>query len=89
MLEESVQVVRVRVHVIAGPWLTGPPMTSTIMRNDSIALLAQEEHLVLPIVSIEWPAIGENDGLAGRVSPALVEDLGVVFFGYEASGLKS
>lgn len=54
-------------------------MTSSIVRNAAVAVISEEEHLVFPIVAVEWPAVGEDDWFTGWVSPIFVEDLGGVF----------
>src|SRR5260370_33433659 len=47
------------------------------MRDDAIALLAEEEHLCVPGISGEGPAVGEGDGLSG--APVFVVDGCAVF----------
>jgi len=49
------------------------------MRDDSIAPLAEEKHLSIPVIGGEWPAVAENDGLSR--SPILIENLRAVFRG--------
>ncbi|MNW11645.1 hypothetical protein D3C71_2091500 [compost metagenome] len=46
------------------------------MGNAAVALVGQEEHLRLPAVATQWPAMAEDDRLAG--APVLVVDLGTV-----------
>src|SRR5450759_3038884 len=67
------QVVSVGIHVVASPRLAGPAMSATIMSNASIAVGGQEDHLRLPGVRVERPAMTEDDGLAR--APVLVVDL--------------
>ena len=83
MLEENEEVVRVRVHLVAVPGLAGASVAPSVMRDAAVAVVAQEEHLVLPVIAVEGPAVGEDDGLAGGVAPVFIEDLGFVFGGYE------
>ena len=59
---------RVRVHVMAVGGLGRTPMAAAVVRDHAIALLQEEEHLRVPIVAAERPAMMENDGLAGRPS---------------------
>jgi hypothetical protein len=47
------------------------------MRDDTIALLAEEEHLRIPGIGGEGPAVRESDGLSG--APVLVVDRYAVF----------
>lgn len=58
-------------------------MATTIMSNTAISMVAQEEHLVLPVIAVEWPSVRENDDLALWITPVLVVDLGVIFGGDE------
>ena len=54
-------------------------MAAAIVRDDAIALVEKEHHLVVPVVGAERPAMMEDDGLA--LAPVLVEDLGAVLGG--------
>jgi hypothetical protein len=58
-------------------------MATTIMSNAAISMTTQEEHLVLPVIAVEWPSVRENDNLASWITPVLVVDLGVIFGGDE------
>jgi hypothetical protein len=51
-------------------------MAAAVMRDDAIALLAEEKHLAVPGISHEGPAVREQNRLPG--SPVLVKDLGAV-----------
>jgi hypothetical protein len=64
------------VHVVSFAGLTGPAVTSTVMGDDPVAVLQEEKHLVVPVVTGQRPALAENDQLAG--APILVEDLHAV-----------
>src|SRR5208282_2322005 len=75
--EELRHIVRVGVHVVSIPRLVGAPMTAPVVRNDAIAALTEEEHLAVPVVSAQWPAMRKYNGLSG--SPILVENLCSVF----------
>src|SRR6202023_1040885 len=67
---EGCEIVGVGVHVITIPRLGGTAVPSPVMRDDSIALLAEEQHLSVPVVGGERPTVTEHDGLA--LSPVLV-----------------
>lgn len=54
-------------------------MTATIVCDAMIAVVSKEEHLRFPVIAVQRPAMGEDDGLSGRVSPVLVVDLRLVF----------
>jgi len=71
-LEERRQVVGVGVHVVALPGLAGAAMAAPIMGDGAIAVGGHVEHLVVPGVGIERPAVAEDDGLA--CAPVLEED---------------
>src|SRR5688572_32245033 len=53
-------------------------MAATIMRDDTVASISEEEHLLLPVVAIERPAMGEGDDRTGLVAPILVVQLNAV-----------
>src|SRR5271167_3317180 len=76
---EGCEIVGVGVHLVAIPRLSGTAVPSPVMGNDSKATLAEKEHLSVPVVCGEWPAMAEDDGLAA--APVFVENLRSVFGG--------
>ena len=54
-------------------------MTAAIMGDHTKALAEEEEHLRVPVVRRERPAMAEDDGLS--CAPVLIEDLGAVLGG--------
>ena len=64
------------VHLVAVRGLGRAAMAAAVMSDDAIALIKEEQHLVVPIVGAQRPAVMEDDGLAR--APVLVEDLGAV-----------
>jgi hypothetical protein len=52
-------------------------MAAAIVGDDAIATLKEEQHLVVPIVCAERPAMVEHDRLP--LAPILVEDFGTIF----------
>ena len=58
-------------------------MAASVVGDHAVALGGEEEHLGIPVVAVEGPAVGEDYGLAGWVAPVFVEDLGAVGGGYE------
>src|SRR5213593_4376131 len=62
------------VHVVTIADLARPAMAASVMRNDAVALLQEVEHLGVPVVSAERPAMMEDDGLRVPGSPVLVVD---------------
>ena len=85
--EESREIVRVRVHLIAVPGLAGPPVATPVVRNDAIAALPEEEHLPVPVVRRQRPSMRKNDRLP--FAPILVENLRPVLRCYRRHLLSS
>src|SRR6266478_6077463 len=79
LFSEGCEIVGVGVHVVAIPRLGGTTVPSPVMRDDSIALLTEEQHLSVPVVRSERPAVTEHYGLA--LAPILVVNLRAVFCG--------
>src|SRR5271169_549449 len=77
LFSEGCEIVGVCVHVVAIPGLGGTAVPSPVMCDDSIATLAEEQHLSVPVVRGERPAVAEYYGLS--CAPVLVVNLGVVF----------
>src|SRR5439155_5883483 len=70
------QVVGVVVHVVTVAGLRGASVSAPVMGDNAIVVLEEEQHLGVPIVARERPAVAENDWLAR--TPVLVEDLGAI-----------
>ncbi|HET6334803.1 MAG TPA: hypothetical protein VFG30_16380 [Polyangiales bacterium] len=51
-------------------------MTAPIVRDDAVSMRRQKEHLFIPSIAVEWPAVTEDDRLT--VAPVLVKDAGIV-----------
>jgi hypothetical protein len=51
-------------------------MATTIMGDDPVALCQEEQHLAVPVIGAQRPAMMEHDWLA--LAPILVEDFGAV-----------
>ncbi len=66
------QVVGVSAHVIAIPGLRGTAVAATVVRNDPVSLLTEKQHLRIPVVCTERPAVAEHDRLP--MTPVFVED---------------
>ena len=52
-------------------------MSAPVMRDHPVAKTEEEQHLVVPVVGGQRPAMAEHDGLAGP--PVLVKDIDAVF----------
>src|SRR6266568_4624000 len=74
------QVVGVMFHVMAAAGLGGTAMAAPVVGDDAIAVLEEEQHLRVPIIGRQRPAVAEHDGLT--FAPVLVIDVDVssVFF---------
>ena len=72
LFRERREIVGVGVHVVAVPRLGGTAVAAPVMRDDAIATLAEEQHLSVPVVRAERPAVTEYDGLS--FAPVLVID---------------
>ncbi len=63
MLEDGAGVGRVMVHVVPVADLGRTTMAAAVRGDDAIALLEEVEHLRIPIVGRERPAMMKHDGL--------------------------
>ena len=52
-------------------------MAAPVVRDDAVAVLDEEQHLRVPVIGRERPAVAEHDGLS--LAPILVEDLNAIF----------
>ena len=57
------EVVGVMVHVVAVAGLGRASVPSPVVSDDAVAMLEEEQHLGVPIVAREGPAVAENDRL--------------------------
>jgi hypothetical protein len=76
-IDDGGKVVGIRVHVVAVRRLVGTSVAAAVVSNDPVAFLHEEEHLRIPRVRVERPAVREHDGLAG--APVLEKDARTVF----------
>src|SRR5262249_11907166 len=76
VLGDRGRVGRIVVHVVPVRHLARAAMAATVDADHAIAMLDEEEHLGVPVVGAEWPAMMEDNRLA--VAPVLVEDLSAV-----------
>src|SRR3954447_23777041 len=66
--------------------LRGPAVSSAVVGDDAVAALKEEQHLGVPVVGRERPAMAEDDRFAR--APVLVEDLRAVGRGYRGHALS-
>ena len=71
------QVIGIVIHVVAVADLGGAAVAAAVMRDDAIAVLEEEQHLRVPVIGRQRPAMAEHDGLT--FAPVLVENLNAVF----------
>jgi hypothetical protein len=67
------QVVRVVVHVVAVAALGRSAVPASVVGDDAVPVLQEEQHLGVPVISGQRPTMAEHDRLAR--TPVLVEDL--------------
>src|SRR5258706_8391964 len=65
------------VHVMTTGHLARASMAAPIDSDHAISVVEEEQHLGIPIIGAERPAMVEDDGLA--LAPVLVENLDGVF----------
>jgi len=66
------------VHLVACVGLVRAAVAAAVMRDHAVALRQEEQHLVVPVIRRERPAVMEHDGLCIAGAPILVEDAGAV-----------
>ncbi len=69
---------RVGVHLIAAVRLVGPAVAAAVVGDDAISFAEEEQHLVVPVVRAERPAVMEDDRLGVLRAPVLVENRAAV-----------
>src|SRR6266852_4749135 len=62
---------------MAAPGLGGAAMAAPVMGYDAIAVLEEEQHLRVPVIGRQRPAVAEHDGLT--FAPVLVIDVSAIF----------
>ena len=86
-LGERDEVVGVGVHLVAVPGLGRSPVSAAVVGDAAKAARREEDHLGVPVVRAERPAVAEDDGLPA--APVLVVDLRAVLRGDRAHGMFS
>ena len=70
------EIVGIMIHVMAVADLAGAPVAAAVMGDDAEAVIGEEDHLGIPVVGRQRPAMAEHDRLT--LAPILVEDLDAV-----------
>src|SRR5712671_242391 len=65
------------IHIMAAIGLGGTAMSAPVVGYDAIAVLEEEQHLRVPIIGRQRPAVAKDDGLT--FAPVLVVDLRPIF----------
>src|SRR6202030_4621668 len=77
MYGERRQVSRLMIHVVAAIGMRGTAMSAPVVGYDAIAVVKKEQHLRIPIIGRQRPAVAKHDGLT--FAPVLVVDLRPIF----------
>lgn len=75
MFHNSRRIGCVMVHVMTVAHLCRPSVTATVMRDDAKSLTQEKQHLRVPVISAQRPAMMENNRLGILRSPVLIENL--------------
>src|SRR5439155_20160448 len=72
--------VRVRAHAVGVGRRCGPAGAASVVGDDAIAVFEEEQHLRIPLIGRQRPAVAENDRLT--FAPVFIIDVDVrsVFF---------
>ena len=76
VLDDRGEIVGVVVHVVVVGDLRGPAVAAAVVRDDPVTRWQEEQHLVVPVVGRQRPAVAEHDRLAR--APVLEEDVNAV-----------
>ena len=72
MRRQGRKVVRIVIHVMAVAGLGGSAVAAAVMGDDAIAVIEEEQHLRVPVIGRQWPAMAEHDRLT--FAPVFVVD---------------
>jgi hypothetical protein len=72
MRRQGREVIGIVIHVMAVAGLTGAAVAAAVMGDDAIAVIEEEQHLRVPVIGRERPAVGKHHRLTG--APILVID---------------
>ena len=70
------EVIGIVIHVVTVSDLGGAAVAAAVMGDDAIALIEEKQHLCIPVISRQRPAMAEHDGLT--FAPILIENLNAV-----------
>src|SRR4029077_4284964 len=69
---------RVVIHVVTVAHLRRATVAAAVMGDDTVPLADEVEHLVVPVVGAQRPAVVKYDRLSGLRAPVFVKDAGAV-----------
>src|SRR6266566_3455567 len=80
LVRHGLQIVGIVIHIMAAIGLSRAAVSAPINGDDPIALGEKEEHLRVPIVRAEWPAVAEHDRLSTAPILVIYVDVGSILF---------
>src|SRR5215469_10643391 len=76
MRGHSRKIIGIVIHIMAVGYLAGTAVAAAIVCNHAIAATQEEQHLIVPVVGGERPAMAEHDGLT--LAPVFVKNFNAV-----------
>src|SRR5436190_9993809 len=76
MRGQSRKVVGIVIHIMAVARLGRTAVTSSVMRDDAIPVVQEEQHLRVPVIGRQRPTMAEDEGLSAP--PASIKAGGAV-----------
>src|SRR5262245_16252421 len=71
------EIIGIVIHVVAVARLGGSAVAAAVMGDHTIAVIEKEQHLRVPVIGRQRPAMAEHDGLT--LAPILVKNLYSIF----------
>ncbi len=87
MRRQSREIVGIVIHIMTAARLGRSAVAAAVMGYDAIALTEEEQHLIVPVIGRQRPAMAEHNGLT--FAPVLVVDLNAVFGCYHTHDTSS
>ncbi len=84
--DDGCKIVGIAVHVVPRRGLAGPAMAATVVRDHAESVLREEQHLAVPSVGAQRPAVRERYDRA--FAPVLVVEFGAVLSGDRAHSMN-
>lgn len=78
MLNDCGNVIGIMIHVMTVPHLAGTSMTTPVVRDDPEPLVHEKQHLSIPVVAGERPAVVEEDHFSLFRPPVLIENVNAI-----------